>query len=268
MDLSNVDLPESGKKRELLCIGNAIVDFFASADLEFARRHGILKPVQHLEYASLAAAIGELGEGLSVCSGGGAANVAKIAALLGMKAAFTGAVGPDEWGRFFERELRDAGVQPVLFSRQTPTGRCLSLRLDKDTVRVAAAPSASLELGREDVGEEDIRSAGVVVIDGFLMGRRELVRHILDSANRSGTAVALDIGSPGIARERAHEILTYSRIYPLILFMNEAEAAAFFFTLNEGNGGGETGENEEFDEEMTDFFLGLTANELFPVVAV
>jgi sugar/nucleoside kinase (ribokinase family) len=263
-----LDLLEPGEKQDLLCIGNAIVDFFAAADSEFAKRHGILKPAQHLECGPLAAAIGELGERSSICSGGGAANVAKIAAILGMKAAFIGAVGSDEWGRFFEEELRGAGVQPLLFPRKSPTGRCLILRLDKETVRVAAAPSASLELTREDVGKEDIRNAGVVVIDGFLMGRQDLVRHILDSANRSGTAVALDIGSPGIARERAHEILTYSRIYPLILFMNEAEAISFFRTLNERNDGGEAGEEGEFHEEMTDFFLGLTANELFPIVAV
>jgi sugar/nucleoside kinase (ribokinase family) len=244
-----------------------IVDFFAEAGgggLEFARRHGIRAPVQHLEDGALAAALGELRENFA-CSGGGAANVAKIAALLGTRTVFTGARGADEWGRFFEEELTAAGVETVLFSRPAPTGRCLILRLDKDTLRVAASPGASLELTREDVGEEDIRAAAVVVIDGFLMGRQELVRHILDTANRSGTAVALDLASPGIARERAHEILTYSRVYPLILFMNEAEARAFFSAIN---GGEDPGEEGEFDEEMTDFFRGLTANELFPIVVV
>jgi sugar/nucleoside kinase (ribokinase family) len=61
-----------------------------------------------------------------------------------------------------------------------------------------------LELSRDDIVEGDIRRSGVVVIDGFLMDRRDLVRHILDLANRSGTTVALDLGSPLIARERAH----------------------------------------------------------------
>jgi sugar/nucleoside kinase (ribokinase family) len=258
---------ESDKSTKLLCIGNVIIDFFAeagAAGAEFAQRHGILEPVQHLESGVLAAALGELRE-KSVCSGGGAANVAKIAALLGTPAVFIGARGPDEWGRFFEEELTAAGVEAVLFSREAPTGCCLILRLDKDTLRVAASPGASLELTREDVGEENIRAAAVVVIDGFLMGRQDLVRYILESANRSGTAVALDLASPRIARERAHEILTYSRVYPLILFMNEVEARTFFCAIN---GGEDPGEEGEFDEEMTDFFRGLTANELFPIVAV
>jgi sugar/nucleoside kinase (ribokinase family) len=259
---------ESDKSTKLLCIGNVIVDFFAgvtgAAGAEFARRYGIREPAQHLPCDVLAAALGELRE-KTPCSGGGAANVAKIAALLGTRVVFTGARGSDEWGRFFEEELAAAGVETVLFSRKAPTGRCLTLRLDADTVRVAAAPGASLELTREDVGEAAIRGAAVVVIDGFLMGRQDLVRHILDLANRNGTAVALDLASPRIARERAHEILTYSRVYPLILFMNEDEAGAFFSAINGGEDPGGTG---EFDEEMTDFFRGLTANELFPIVAV
>jgi sugar/nucleoside kinase (ribokinase family) len=261
----DVKVSESGKKQELLCIGNAIVDFFAAGDPEFARRHGILEPAQHLEYGPLAAAIGELGKKAAVCSGGGAANVAKIASFLGTRAAFIGALGSDEWSRFFEGELRAAGVRPLLFSRPGSTGRCLTLRLDKNTIRVAAAPSAALELTGEDVAEEDIRDAAVAVIDGFLLGRRELVRRVLDLANRYGTAVALDLGSPKIAGERAHEILTYSRVYPMILFMNEAEAVTFFHAINERSAGEE---EEGFDEEMTDFFLGLTANELFPIVVL
>jgi sugar/nucleoside kinase (ribokinase family) len=249
---------------KLFCVGNVMVDFFASADAEFARRHGITGPVQHLEYSRLAAAIGELPEAVP-CSGGGAANVAKIAALLGTTVRFAGALGPDEPGRFFAGELGEAGVRLSLFPRKTPTGRCLVLKLG-DTVRVAAAPSAALELDAEDIDEGDIRDAAAVVIDGYLIDRQKLVRHILETANHCGTTVALDLSSVPIARERAHEILTYSRVYPLILFMNEGEAEMFFRTISSQDESG--AEGDEMGQEMTDFFRGLTANELFPIVAI
>ncbi|MDR2177269.1 MAG: PfkB family carbohydrate kinase [Treponema sp.] len=248
---------------KLFCVGNVMVDSFASADEEFARRYGINEPVQHIEHSRLAAAIGELPEAVS-CSGGGAANVAKIAALLGTRVHFTGALGTDEPGRFFAGELKEAGVRLNLLPRKTPTGRCLILKLG-DAVRIAAAPAAALELDADDIDREDIRDAAAVVIDGYLMGRQKLVRYILETANHCGTTVALDLSSVPIARERAHEILTYSRVYPLILFMNEDEAGAFFRTISshEDAGGG-----EELDGEMSDFFRGLTANELFPIVAI
>jgi sugar/nucleoside kinase (ribokinase family) len=249
----------------LFCVGGVLVDFFADADAEFARRYGIDGPVQHLEHGRLMAAVGELPDKV-LCSGGGAANVAKIAALLGTEAGFTGALGTDELGRFFERELREAGVESRLLPRKTPTGWCLVLRLG-DTVRIAASPGASPELGPEDIDEGDIRNAVVVVIDGYLMDRRDLVRYVLDKANHYGTTVALDLSSASIARERAHEILTYSRLYPLILFMNEEEAGVFFRAID-GRGEAEPGGEGEIDGDMADFFLGLTANELFPIVAI
>jgi sugar/nucleoside kinase (ribokinase family) len=259
---------ESSSTPNLLCVGNALVDFFAPVDRDFVRRHGIDEPVQHIEPGRLAKALGELPDKVA-CSGGGAANVAKIAALLGTAVRFIGAVGDDGPGRFFEKELREAGASPLLFSRKTPTGCCLILRLPGDTVRIVAAPAAALELDTNDVGVEEIRRADVVVIDGYLIGRQGLVRHILDTANSSGTTVALDLGSTVNAREKAHEILTYCRVYPMILFMNEAEAGAFFRAISKRELAdmGETG-GEELGEEMVDFFRGLTANELFPIVVI
>ncbi|MDR3247793.1 MAG: PfkB family carbohydrate kinase [Treponema sp.] len=265
---------------EILCVGNVIVDFFARGDAAFAHRHGIDEPAQHLEHDKLMAAINELPEKVS-CSGGGAANVAKIAALLGINAGFIGAAGAgtagglDELGRFFAGEMAAAGVQATLLPRNAPTGCCLVLEIPAEKgnqvpVRIAAAPSASLELDKDDIEEDAIRRTGVVVIDGYLMSRQDLVRHILDLANRNGTAVALDLGSPLIARERAHEIATYSRVYPLILFMNENEAQAFYQTLanRESFDKDDAGEDRELSEDMNDFFKGLTVNELFPIVVI
>jgi sugar/nucleoside kinase (ribokinase family) len=248
-----------------------MVDFFASGgsapggDAEFARRYGLEGPARHIEYRSLMAAIGELPDKVR-CSGGGAANVAKIAALLGTGTVFTGARGPDEAGRFFERELGEAGVDLKLLPRESPTGCCLVLNPGRE-VRVAAAPEAALELDPEDIDDGDIRAAAVVVVDGFLLERQKLVRHILEKANHYGTTVALDLSSAQIARERAHELLTYSRVYPLILFMNEEEAGIFFRTISSREGF-DVDDEEEISTEMSDFFLGLTANELFPIVAI
>jgi sugar/nucleoside kinase (ribokinase family) len=249
----------------LFCVGNVIVDYFAASDAAFAHRYGIKGPVQHIEHGRLMAAIGELPESIR-SSGGGAANVAKIAALLGARVHFTGALGTDEAGHFFERELGEAGVRLSLLPRKTPTGCCLVLNLG-DSVRVAAAPAASLELDVDDIDVEDIRGAAAVVIDGYLMDRQDLVRHILEQANHCGTMVALDLSSVPIARQRAHEILTYSRVYPLILFMNEEEAGTFFRTISNQESS-DTGAEGEIDDEMADFFRGLTANELFPIVAI
>ena len=215
---------------ELLCIGNALVDVFASTDERFFVRHGLAEPVQHIEIEKLKEMISDL-PAFTALSGGGAANVAKIAGSLGLKVSFTGAVGDDEFGRLFKENLAAAAVKPNLLTKPSPTGICLMLKNGSGgtggETRIAASPSAALELKESDINAEELRKARIVMIDGFILNRPPLVSHIFRLLEQSGTAAAIDLASTGIAREYAAEIAGLVKRFPLILFMNEAEAEAF-----------------------------------------
>jgi len=214
------------KKIDLLCVGNALIDVFARADEQFLARHGLNEPVQHIEIEKLKEILSELYDYTAV-SGGGAANVAKIAGLLGAKVSFTGAIGNDEFGRLFKKSLATAGVKLRLAIKPSPTGVCLILRDEAGETRIAASPSAALELSENDIGEKELQKARVALIDGFMLDKSALVSHILRIAGRNGAPAAIDLSSPGIAREYAAEIAGFAKKYPLILLMNEAEAEAF-----------------------------------------
>jgi sugar/nucleoside kinase (ribokinase family) len=224
------------EKTGLLCIGNAMVDVFASLDEEEARRLGLREPVQHPDYEETRK-IFEALPGPVLSAGGGAATVAKIAALLGVPSRFIGAIGtsgtgePDTLGRLFEEGLSQAGVLTCLSPVNLPTGMCIILTLPGGETRIAASPSAALRLTESDIPETAIQEAAVLVPDGFMLDREHLVRHLLNSARRYGTVAALDLGSPAIAAEQAGKIARYCRDYPLILFMNEDEAEAFCRSL-------------------------------------
>ena len=271
---------------ELLCIGNAMVDVFAKCgDREF----GLDQPVQHIPMEKMREILSALPR-YSVCSGGGAANAAKIAGMLGIKTCFIGALGAasvnenetpgisdqsdrsgqsgqsDQFGKQFEYELGKAGVQTILPCKNTPTGVCLILQMPDNKTKIAACPSAALELSQEDINEDLIRRAEAVVLDGFMLGRRSLVRYILELSDRYGTAVALDLSATGLAYERAAEIITYARAYPLIIFMNEDEADAFYRALSKKDS---PPKNENgLGPEMTSLFKTFTSNDIFPIINV
>ena len=218
------------KETELLCIGNAIVDVFAYDRNGLALRYGLCEPVQHIEIEKLKTILSGLGE-TTIVSGGGAANAAKVAGLLGAKVSFAGAIGGDDFGRLFGEELKAAGVKTLLARKRSPTGMCLVLQTG-DGTSIAASPSAALEFSEGDIDEGEIKKAKVVVIDGFMLGRRGIVRHILALATQHGAAAAIDIGSTAIAAEEAEEIASYvassnARQLPFFLFMNEDEAVSF-----------------------------------------
>ncbi|MDR2103093.1 MAG: adenosine kinase [Treponema sp.] len=279
------------KTLELLCIGNALVDIFAPVDEDILRHFGLTAPVQHLGYEKTSDLLAVLSD-LSVGSGGGAANVAKIAALLGLNTGFIGTVGsgsvqtqkgafrkdgeperkPDYLARIFEEDLIKAGVTPILCQGKAPTGVCFIFQTPTGETRIAAAPAAALELAPADICEEIVRKAKVVVIDGFLLGREKLVQRILELAERYGTAAALDTGAAELAKNRAAEIAGYCRDYPLILFMNEEEALSFYLALNQAAEEDLRREGLEKQEWYTrnvfPFLKNLTRDELFPIIAV
>ena len=132
--MKGYQLTMADKDLDLLCIGNALVDVSASTDKETAARYGITGQVQHVEIEKIYSLLSRV-PGYTAVSGGGAANVAKIAGLLGIRAGFIGAAGrgnggagteADEMGQLFKAGLSSAGVNLSLSLKSSPTGICTS----------------------------------------------------------------------------------------------------------------------------------------------
>jgi fructokinase len=223
-----------------------MVDIFADADQAFCGRFGLTLPVQHVSAETMAAILAVL-PGLPVPSlhrsGGGAANTAKIAAGLGLKAAFFGCVGAEEGGlradrpgKFFEKELAGAGVFPVLRLGKQPTGIFLCLNVNGEK-RIAASPSAALELRAEDLPIAAVSrydpafqpartKPGAFLFEGFLLENAAVKERCLAIAESPGLIPAFDPGTAVVAETHAEEILSWLTKYDLVLFVNEAEAEA------------------------------------------
>ena len=259
------------KETEILCIGNALVDIFAGADEQLCAQYGITQPVQHVGIETLNALLSQIPDFIAA-SGGGAANVAKISGLLGAEVCFTGSVGasdesPDRFGLLFEKDLSSAGVKPKLHLKPTPTGIFAMLKTEAGETRIAASPSAAGEFTEKDLDEEDFKNTRVVVIDGFMWDRPGLIRRILELTARHGKIAALDLGSAAAAEEHAEDILRFINQYPLILFMNEAEALALYNGMREEKKEAAPDQAAP-NQEPYEYFRDLTAGKSFPVIVV
>jgi sugar/nucleoside kinase (ribokinase family) len=260
------------EKVDLLCVGNAIVDVFVRVDAAFMDRQGIGEPVQHISREQAESILKEnRGNAPVFSSGGGAANVAKIAALLDVGAAFSGCVGQDELAAVFEKDLVDAGVSPFLTRGTEKTGVCLMLS-DGGETRIAAAPGAALEFTDADVREETIAAAEIVVIDGYILDRRPLVQRILQLSDRHGIPAALDAASLFQIREKTEEILHYSRNYPMIIFMNAGESIVFYNTIRKSDQVEDMHSEQEKERVILRYICPIlkliTDGEIFPVFVI
>jgi sugar/nucleoside kinase (ribokinase family) len=261
-------------KTELLCIGNPIVDVFIEIDESLAKNYGIREPVQHIYREAAESILREKTidfKNAVKSSGGGAANVAKTAAMLGLNAVFTGCVGYDDLADVFEKELDEAGVKTVLVKENIKTGICFACTVN-GTLRFAASPGAALEFSEFHVNEEMVSGAEVVVLDGYILDRRPLVRHILMLANRRGIPVALDAASIFQVKTKAEEILTYSRSFPLFIFMNADETIAFYNTIRKGKEEGTDLSEKEKEtlilRDVCPMLKIITDGEIYPIIVV
>ena len=265
------------KNFELLCFGNAIVDVFASANPAWLDGLGITEAVQHIPMELAQRILGEivLANDTVMSSGGSAANVAKIAAMLDTESAFAGCIGaPTEGGNLaaiFKNDLEAAGVVPLLSTGNEKTGLCFAFNCG-DSTRIAASPGASLEFSEADVPAELISQAEAIVLDGYMLDRRPLVQHIMQLASKHGIPIALDAASVFQIKEKTEAILQYSRNYPLIVFMNADEAIVFYNNIKKSRDTLETYSEREKEslilKEICPVLKCITEGEIFPIIVI
>jgi len=266
---------------EILCIGNPIVDIYIDIDKDIAQKYGITEPAQHIDREIVDAILSDPLIDFSKvlrCSGGGAANVAKIAAMLGMNTIFSGCTGRDDLASFFEDEIKSAGVCAELIKSDNKTGICFACNISGGALRFAACPGAAHDFTEANISDEMISGAEVIVLDGYILSRRPLVQHILLKASRLGIPAALDAASVFQVKAKAEEILTYSRNFPLFIFMNADEAIAFYNTIKKVNDDNDTGakylnmtEKEKeaiILRDISPMLKIITDGELYPIIVV
>ncbi len=96
--------------RDVVGLGNAIVDVLAHTDDGFLAENGLTKGAMTLVDADQAARLYALVSDTVECSGGSAANTMVGLVSLGSRAGYIGKVRDDDLGAIFTRDIRAAGV--------------------------------------------------------------------------------------------------------------------------------------------------------------
>jgi sugar/nucleoside kinase (ribokinase family) len=217
---------------DVLCIGNAIVDVIADATDEFLAAEGLTKDSMRLVDAEEATRLYGHMQPAREVSGGCAGNTAAGIAALGGRAGFVGQVAPDQLGEFYRHDLTAAGVEfttpPVDVG--VPTARSMILVTPDGHRTMNTFLGAAQQLAVEVLDEEQIRSSGILYLEGYLwdpeIPRYAMVRAI-EIARSAGRRVAFslsDLFCVDRHREGFTKLIDEGRVD--ILFANEAEILA------------------------------------------
>lgn len=210
----------------ILGVGHALVDSFALVGDEAPKilglHPGTFNQVPDYRMHAILATLKEK----NLMAGGSAANTVKLAARLGIDAHFVGQCGHDREGQLFESELLAAGVKVYLRRTDAPTGLCVTFLTSSQSRTVATFRSASGNLDADLVSENLLRSADVVVLEGYLLDEPEFLGQILATCRRFGKAVALDTADGSLVERHREELAAHIETGAFrYLFLQESEAA-------------------------------------------
>ena len=217
---------------DVLTIGNAIVDVIANATDEFLAAEGLTKDSMRLVDADEARRLYDHMQPAREVSGGCAGNTAAGVAALGGRAGFIGQVAPDQLGEFYMHDLRAAGVEFTTPPADVgiPTARSMILVTPDGHRTMNTFLGAAQHLAVEALDEEQIRSAAILYLEGYLWDpetpRYAMVRaiEIAREARRKVAFSLSDIFCVDRHREGFNALIDGDRID--ILFANEAEILA------------------------------------------
>src|SRR3954463_12660130 len=217
---------------DVLAIGNAIVDVIADATDAFLEAEGLTKNSMRLVDAEEATRLYGHMQPAREVSGGCAGNTAAGISALGGRAGFVGQVAPDQLGEFYRHDLTAAGVEfttpPVDVG--VPTARSMILVTPDGHRTMNTFLGAAQELSADVLDEEQIRSSGILYLEGYLWDpetpRYAMVKaiEVAREARRKVAFSLSDLFCVDRHREGFMALIDGGEID--ILFANEAEVEA------------------------------------------
>jgi len=223
----------SGRRLDVLAIGNALVDVLSQESDEFVREHGLERGAMTLVDAERAQALYDAMGPATEVSGGTAANTAAGLASFGASVGFVGRVRDDQLGAVFAHDIRAIGVEFATepASAGAPTGRCLIVVTPDAERTMSTFLGAASQLGPEDIDSEAVAAADITYLEGYLFDQpeaKEAFRHAARLAHDAGNRVALTLSDSFCVERHRADFLDLVEGQVDVLFANEAEVRSLY----------------------------------------
>ena len=223
----------SSAMKDVLGIGNAMVDVLTHADDAFLFKHSLVRGAMTLVDAEQGASILEAMGSTVEVSGGSVANTMAGIASLGGTGSYIGRVHDDRLGEIFSRGMRSLGIgySSAPATEGSPTARCLVIVTPDGQRTMATYLGACTELGPEDVDAEEVYGHSVTYLEGYLWDApraQEAMALAARLAHDAGNRVALTLSDPFCVERHRDEFRDFILEHVDVLFANQEEAMSLY----------------------------------------
>ena len=214
---------------KILGIGSALVDIMTLIpDESILQQLNLPKGSMTYVDAQTSVEIGKrlAGFGNQMASGGSAANTMSGVAQLGVEAGFLSKIGKDEVGRFFEKQMTETHVKPLMLKSDTPSGRVQALVTADGERTFATCLGAAAEMCADDIRPELFEGWDILYVEGYLVANPIMLDKALATAKEAGLKIAIDMASYNVVEESRDYFMRLIDTYVDYVFANEKEAFA------------------------------------------
>ena len=215
--------------KTILGIGSALVDILTQTpDEQILKELNLPKGSMTYVDAQTSVSIGEklARLGSQMASGGSAANTMSGLAQLGVEAGFLSKVGRDDIGRFFEKQMTETHVKPLMLKSDTPSGRVQAIVTPDGERTFATCLGAAAELCADDIQPALFEGWDIFYVEGYLVANPTMLRKAVETAKAQGMTIAIDMASYNVVEESRDFLLELVNDYIDIIFANEKESFA------------------------------------------
>jgi fructokinase len=184
--------------KNILGIGNAIVDVLAKVDDEFLIKRnfikGSMKLINKYEFEDLKKNI----KVEKVVAGGSVANTMSGIAYLKGSPSFIGKVNSDSFGEIYKKSLEDINVKfPYLQKNENLTTGASIILITPDSERTMCTYlGISSHLSEDDINENNIINNELVFLEGYLWDKgisEKMFNHAINIAKKNKVKIAMSL---------------------------------------------------------------------------
>ena len=218
------------QQKRILGIGSALVDFLVQIPNEEILKKLNL-PKGGMTYVDIENSV-KISQmitekfGSQRASGGSAANTMSGLAQLSVETGFVSKVGKDEVGQFFEKQMSDTHVKPLMLKSDTPSGRVMAFVTPDGERTFATCLGAAIELCPDDIKPELFEGWDIFYVEGYLVANPNMLRKAVETAKAKGLKIAIDLASYNVVEESRDFLMELIDNYVDIVFANEQESFA------------------------------------------
>ena len=223
----------NSNKKDVIAIGNAMVDVFIKSDLKKINSYGINHHSMNLIDENKKNELHNENEIHKMIAAGSAGNTIVGISSFGGNGTFIGKISDDKIGKFFQEDINNSGIDfPLGVSKSSISTGCCTIFVENDGTRTMCTYLGTGSLiNDQDIIHNNIINHKICYLEGYLWDNKNAkaaMKKMVDIAKKDNQKISLTLSDKFCVDRHRDSFSELIKSNVDILFANEDEINAMF----------------------------------------